>query len=85
MHPVGQTANLSKEGLENPGLPRFHAAATKEHPQGTEGHPTTRSVLQQHVDFFDRDKDGIITVSIASKSLLNLVCRCQRLLLVSGR
>lgn len=39
--------------IEQPGLARANEAADIEHPHGTPGHPQTRTVLQQHVDFFD--------------------------------
>ena len=48
------------EALKNPGEARFNQAADQFHPLGSEGSPQ-RSVLQQHVDFFDRNKDGAIT------------------------
>jgi peroxygenase len=39
--------------LASPALPRANEAADLQHPHGTTGHPKGRSVLQQHVDFFD--------------------------------
>ncbi|CAG8771457.1 423_t:CDS:2, partial [Dentiscutata erythropus] len=47
--------------LGNAGLPRAVIAASKEKPKGTEGkNVNNRTVLQQHVDFFDEDGDGVI-------------------------
>ncbi|CAG8660489.1 7159_t:CDS:2, partial [Paraglomus occultum] len=46
--------------LNNAGLPRANIAASRERPSGTEGRPGQMTVLQQHVEFFDRDRDGII-------------------------
>ncbi|CAB4408467.1 unnamed protein product [Rhizophagus irregularis] len=47
--------------LGNAGLPRATIAASKEMPEGTPGRPTRKSVLQQHVEFWDTDHDGVIT------------------------
>ena len=46
--------------LENPGLPRVNIAADVEHPNGSDDAKKNMSVLQQHIEFFDRDKNGII-------------------------
>ncbi|CAG8694718.1 2139_t:CDS:2 [Gigaspora margarita] len=47
--------------LGNAGLPRAVIAASKEKPKGTEGkHVTNKTVLQQHVEFWDEDGDGVI-------------------------
>ncbi|KAI8904284.1 caleosin [Gorgonomyces haynaldii] len=54
-------ADLSDSELESPGLARVNLAATVEHPHGSPQSPKNRTVLQQHVDFFDRNRDGIIT------------------------
>lgn len=43
--------------IPNPGLPRANKAVSAEKPSGGRS-PSDRSVLQQHVDFFDFDKDG---------------------------
>lgn len=53
--------------IPNPGLPRATITATREHPQGVprpKGAPdnTERTVLQQHVDFWDENRDGYITM-----------------------
>jgi peroxygenase len=48
--------------LENPGVARFSEAADKYHPNGTPNHPKNRSVLQQHVDYFDRNHDGVVNM-----------------------
>ena len=52
----------TREHLYNPGLARATVAATVDMPLGTEGAPQDRTVLQQHVDFFDRNNDGVITM-----------------------
>lgn len=49
------------EALGNAGLPRATIAATKEVPKGTPGSSTKKSVLQQHVEFWDTDHDGVIS------------------------
>ncbi|KAH6607549.1 hypothetical protein Trco_003862 [Trichoderma cornu-damae] len=51
--------------LSHIGTPRANLAATYEHPEGTQASNWARehqkqTVLQQHCDFFDQDKDGII-------------------------
>lgn len=48
------------EKLRNPGLPRANKAVTADAPLGSEGTKENYTVMQQHVDFFDRDQDGII-------------------------
>jgi len=49
-----------EESLGNAGLPRATIAATKEVPKGSSGKPTNKSVLQQHIQYFDTDHDNII-------------------------
>ncbi|KAL7899333.1 Caleosin related domain-containing protein [Trichoderma sp. TUCIM 5745] len=51
--------------LSHTGTPRANIAATYEHPKGTQEGNWARehqdqTVLQQHCDYFDQDKDGII-------------------------
>lgn len=47
--------------VPKPHIPRALVAADNEHPHGTVGHDHKYyTVLQQHVEFFDRNKDGII-------------------------
>ncbi|CAG8623855.1 13684_t:CDS:2 [Cetraspora pellucida] len=47
--------------LGNAGLPRAVIAASREKPKGTEGkNVNNRTVLQQHVEFWDEDGDGVI-------------------------
>ncbi|KAI9020572.1 Caleosin-domain-containing protein [Hyaloraphidium curvatum] len=60
-HPV--PADLHHR-LSNPGLPRASDAADAQHPRGSEGWEAGRegmSVLQKHVEYFDRDKNGVIS------------------------
>jgi len=48
------------DSLGNAGLPRATIAASKDVPNGTPGSPTNKTVLQQHVEFFDTDHDNVI-------------------------
>ena len=43
--------------IKHPELPRANKAVSSEKPDGGST-ASNRSVLQQHVDFFDSDKDG---------------------------
>ncbi|GAQ81996.1 Caleosin [Klebsormidium nitens] len=46
----------------NPGAPQAQIAASREQPHGSTDYydPKGLSVMQQHVEFFDRNKDGVI-------------------------
>ena len=44
--------------MRDPGIPRATKAVTIEKPEGNMDSPDNRTVMQQHVDFFDFDKDG---------------------------
>ncbi|GLC42503.1 hypothetical protein PLESTB_001105000 [Pleodorina starrii] len=46
--------------IHNPGMPRANKAISKERPEGDARAPANRTVLQQHVMFWDRDNDGVI-------------------------
>ncbi|KAJ3131197.1 hypothetical protein HK101_004787, partial [Irineochytrium annulatum] len=47
--------------LENPGVARANIAATVDAPEGSRDAPRKDlTVLQQHVEFFDRQKRGVI-------------------------
>ncbi|KAK9809514.1 hypothetical protein WJX73_007320 [Symbiochloris irregularis] len=52
------------EGLEknvsNSGVPRATKAVSHEKPDGSKSSPSDRTVLQQHVDYWDFDNDGKI-------------------------
>jgi len=50
-----------EESLGNAGLPRAVIAASKEVPNGTPGGPKNKTVLQQHVQFWDTDHDNVIS------------------------
>ncbi|CAK9223489.1 unnamed protein product [Sphagnum troendelagicum] len=53
--------DVYKLGIPYPQIPRALVAPDAEHPHGTPGYDNHGlSVLQQHVTFFDRNKDGII-------------------------
>jgi hypothetical protein len=59
--PVTKERPLPKDlHLENPGLARVNEAPDTEHPHGSDDAKKNISVLQQHVEFFDRNKDGIV-------------------------
>ncbi|GIL80563.1 hypothetical protein Vretimale_16017 [Volvox reticuliferus] len=49
--------------IANPGMPRANKAISKEKPNGDPRAPANRTVLQQHVMFWDRDNDGVITMA----------------------
>ncbi|KAI8993756.1 Caleosin related protein-domain-containing protein [Gaertneriomyces semiglobifer] len=48
------------EFVQNPGCPRANEAADGDHPHGSEDNKKKLTVMQQHVEFFDRNKDGVI-------------------------
>lgn len=48
-----------EQTVENPGIARANCCPTKDTPDGGDN-PSNRTVLQQHCDFWDEDKDGII-------------------------
>lgn len=62
--------DLEERGLLKPGLARATQAASLEKPWGSPPDgpnyqkmgTNLRTVMQQHVDFFDRDSDGVITM-----------------------
>lgn len=47
-------------GLDQPHVPRVNAAPDVDHPDGSVNNKRNITVLQQHLEFFDRNKDGII-------------------------
>ncbi|RHZ87303.1 hypothetical protein Glove_37g54 [Diversispora epigaea] len=62
-----------QDTLGNAGLPRATIAASREKPEGTERrHIRDRTVLQQHVDFFDEDRDRVIRPFDTIKGLRKL-------------
>lgn len=55
--PGGDLADI----IPNPGSPRAYNIPDRFHPEEDGAEPRTRqTVLQQHVEFFDYDKDGVI-------------------------
>lgn len=52
-------AEYLEQRVKNPGVARANCAPTMDTPDGGDN-PSNRTVLQQHVDFWDEDKDGII-------------------------
>eukprot|EP00249_Psilotum_nudum_P013912 c24581_g1_i1 orf=146-850(+) len=53
--------NTHDMNIYKPHVPRALVAVDSEHPHGTPGHKHNNlTVLQQHVEFFDRNKDGVI-------------------------
>ncbi|ERF77156.1 hypothetical protein EPUS_08460 [Endocarpon pusillum Z07020] len=57
--------DATKTRLEHAGTARANVAASAEHPDGTKeddwaARHQHQTVLQQHVDFFDPDRDGVI-------------------------
>lgn len=48
------------DAIPNPGMPRATRAVDREHPQGSAGSNDSRTVLQQHVAFWDRNNNGVI-------------------------
>lgn len=46
--------------IPHPDIPRAHKAVSKEVPEGSPETPNNRTVMQQHIMFWDRDNDGII-------------------------
>ncbi|KAI9092842.1 Caleosin related protein-domain-containing protein [Phlyctochytrium arcticum] len=46
--------------IRNPGCPRAAEAADVDHPAGSDNNKKDLTVLQQHIEFFDLNKDGII-------------------------
>lgn len=56
-HPV---ADGLDRYIPSPGVPRANRAPSKEMPEGSPNTAKDKTVLQSHVDFWDRDRDGII-------------------------
>lgn len=57
--------HLEEKGIPEPGVGRATEAITIDHPHGSDisgKKNANRSVMQKHVDFFDRNGDGIITM-----------------------
>ncbi|TPX59930.1 plant seed peroxygenase [Powellomyces hirtus] len=46
--------------IPNPGVPRADIAPSAEFPQGSPDGKRDLTVMEQHIEFFDRNKDGII-------------------------
>jgi peroxygenase len=61
--------------IDRPEIARANMVLDKEHPDGVQHtftmnrDPLNRSVLQQHVDFFDEDGDGVIWIKDTRKGL----------------
>lgn len=59
--PAGEAARpVVNKTLERPDVPRDNLVPSKERPQGHYATPPGRTPLQQHLDFFDINKDGVI-------------------------
>ena len=54
---LGSTLCCGRLQIKHPELPRANKAVSTEKPEGGNT-ASNRSVLQQHVDFFDTDHDG---------------------------
>lgn len=52
-------ADLDKY-IPHPGMPRANKAISKENPEGSATSPSNATTLQQHVQFWDFDGDGVI-------------------------
>jgi len=57
---LDRKAPTNLKDLGNAGLPRACIAASREHPNGTSGKKSNKTILQQHVEYFDTDSDGVI-------------------------
>ncbi|KAJ3009372.1 hypothetical protein HKX48_008010 [Thoreauomyces humboldtii] len=58
-YPVPETLDTI---IRNPGVPRATIAPSAEHPNGSTDGKKQFTPLQQHVEFFDRNNDGVITL-----------------------
>lgn len=80
--PIGSSAHIrsrvmklfcSLPQIPHPELPHATRAVSAERPTGGDTRVNNRTVLQQHVDFFDQDKDGQLPAAHQRRDALSLL------------